>query len=56
VRVGDAWTTQVLPALQRSYAIPRFNGSAQGDAIAVSAVDRTGNESPVVLTRLPAAR
>ncbi|HUQ97867.1 MAG TPA: family 10 glycosylhydrolase [Gemmatimonadaceae bacterium] len=56
VRVGDAWTTQVLPALQRSYAIPRFVGSAQGDAIAVSAVDRTGNESAPTLTRLPAAR
>ena len=56
VRVGDAWTTQILPALQRSYLVPRFVGPAQGDAIAVSAVDRTGNESPPVITPLAAAR
>ena len=49
-RVGTDWTTEVLPGLQRFYMIPRIAGTVSADEIAVSAVDRNGNESaPVML-------
>jgi uncharacterized lipoprotein YddW (UPF0748 family) len=53
-RVGSDWTTDVVPGTQRFFAIPRVAGGAYADAVSVSAVDRTGNESaPVVMSLLP---
>ncbi|HEY3747174.1 MAG TPA: hypothetical protein VGL17_13070, partial [Gemmatimonadaceae bacterium] len=53
-RVGSDWTTDVVPGMQRFFAIPRLAGGAYADAVSVSAVDRTGNESaPVVMSLLP---
>jgi uncharacterized lipoprotein YddW (UPF0748 family) len=53
-RVGSDWTTDVVPGTQRFFAIPRVPGGAYADAVSVSAVDRTGNESaPVVMSLLP---
>jgi len=55
-RVGNDWTTDVVPGLQRFYMLPRLAGGAYADAVSVSAVDRSGNESaPVVITLAPAA-
>jgi uncharacterized lipoprotein YddW (UPF0748 family) len=49
-RIGTDWTTEVLPGLQRFYMIPRVAGGVSADEVAVSAVDRNGNESaPVML-------
>jgi uncharacterized lipoprotein YddW (UPF0748 family) len=53
-RVGDAWTTDVVPGLQRFYAIPRADSGAPANEVVVSAVDRTGNASaPVVVGLTP---
>jgi len=50
-RVGTDWTTDVIPGLQRFLMIPRpVIGAA--DEVAISAVDRSGNESTPVLTSL----
>jgi uncharacterized lipoprotein YddW (UPF0748 family) len=48
-RVGTAWTTQVLPRDQREVVLP---AGAQVNAVAVSAVDRLGNQSEPALGRL----
>ena len=49
-RVGNDWTTDVVPGLQRFYMIPRLAGGAYADVVSISAVDRSGNEStPVVM-------
>ncbi|MFL5465761.1 MAG: glycoside hydrolase family 10 protein, partial [Gemmatimonadaceae bacterium] len=53
-RVGADWTTDVLPGLQRFYMIPRPVGTVAADEIAVSAVDRNGNESAPALMGLQA--
>ena len=50
-RVGTDWTTDVIPGLQRFVTIPRPVIGAP-DELAVSAVDRSGNESTLVLTGL----
>jgi hypothetical protein len=53
-RVGNDWTADVVPGLQRFYTLPRLAGGAYADAVSVSAVDRSGNESaPVVLALTP---
>jgi uncharacterized lipoprotein YddW (UPF0748 family) len=51
-RVGTEWTTEVLPGLQRFYMIPRVAGGVAPDELAVSAVDRSGNESPPAIQAL----
>ena len=51
-RVGSDWTTEVVPGLQRFYMIPRLAGGQFPDEVAVSSVDRTGNESTPVLLPL----
>ena len=51
-RVGTDWTTEVFPGLQRFLMIPRSGNAAMADEIAVSAVDRNGNESAAVLLGL----
>ena len=55
-RVGNEWTTDVIPGMLRDYVVPRFAGGVQADAIAVSAVDRTGNESAPVISSLAVPR
>jgi hypothetical protein len=53
-RVGTAWTAEIFPGFQRSFKIPRTAGGASADEVAVSAIDRSGNESaPVLLGLLP---
>jgi uncharacterized lipoprotein YddW (UPF0748 family) len=55
-RVGNDWTADVVPGLQRFYILPRPAGGAYADAVSVSAVDRSGNESaPVIIALTPAA-
>jgi uncharacterized lipoprotein YddW (UPF0748 family) len=51
-RVGTDWTTEVVPGLQRFYTLPRLAGGVYADAVSVSAVDRSGNESVPVVTAL----
>jgi hypothetical protein len=52
-RVAGAWTTRLLPGWQRLHALT-FDGSTPvPDAVLVSAVDRSGNETRVVRPRLP---
>jgi hypothetical protein len=53
-RTGTEWTNDVVPGLQRFYTIPRAASGVAADELAVSAVDRTGNESaPVLLSLVP---
>ena len=50
-RTGADWSTDVIPGLQRFLMIPRpVIGAA--DEVAISAVDRNGNESAAALTSL----
>jgi hypothetical protein len=53
--VGNDWTADVVPGLQRFYMLPRLAGGAYADAVSVSAVDRSGNESAPVIMALPQA-
>jgi uncharacterized lipoprotein YddW (UPF0748 family) len=52
-RVGDEWTTDIVPGQQRFYMLPKLANGAYADAVSVSSVDRTGNESAAVLLDLP---
>jgi uncharacterized lipoprotein YddW (UPF0748 family) len=52
-RVGDEWTTDIVPGQQRFYTLPKLANGAYADAVSVSSVDRTGNESAAVLLDLP---
>src|ERR1700730_11972536 len=52
-RAGSDWRTEVVPGLQRFLILPRSSGGAAVDELAVSAVDRNGNESAPVLLGLP---
>jgi uncharacterized lipoprotein YddW (UPF0748 family) len=51
-RTGNEWRTEIVPGLQRFYILPRPAGSVTADELAVSAVDRNGNESAPVLLSL----
>lgn len=54
-RVGNDWTADVVPGLQRFYTLPRLAGGVYADAVSISAVDRSGNESaPVIMALTPA--
>lgn len=44
-RIGNSWVFEVLPAGQTSMKFPR-TGAGAPSVVAVSAVDRVGNESP----------
>jgi len=55
-RTGNEWRTEIVSGLQRFYILPRPAGSVAADELAVSAVDRNGNESAPVLLGLPAAQ
>jgi uncharacterized lipoprotein YddW (UPF0748 family) len=51
---GSDWSSEVVPGLQRFFMLPRAPGGTEPDAVSVSAVDRSGNESaPVVLMLTP---
>jgi hypothetical protein len=52
LRVGTDWTTEIFPGTQRSYVVRPFAGGVVSDAISVTSVDRTGNESAAVIQRL----
>jgi len=53
-RTGTQWTTDIVPGLRRSYAFPV--ASTSPDAVVVTAVDRTGNESAPVIAGVAPAR
>jgi hypothetical protein len=53
---GTDWTTDIIPAAERSVVITRFDNGGFADAVAVSAVDRTGNESPATVIPIPTPR
>ena len=53
-RVGNDWTTTVLPGPQTSFALPAQNGAAPLAEVAVSVVDRLGNQSPTQKIRFTA--
>lgn len=44
-RVGMEWTSVVLPGAKNSFAVPNRSGAAPIEEIAVSLVDRLGNQS-----------
>jgi hypothetical protein len=46
-RAAGRWTTDVLPAAQRTWTLPN-----NADEAAVSAVDRVGVEGPVATLRI----
>ncbi len=48
-RTGTEWTTLLLPGTQSSHMFAGGRTSAGPDEVAVSAVDRTGNESAIVV-------
>lgn len=48
LRFGETWYAEVVPAQQKQYFLLRGNPAALPDEIAVSAVDRHGNESAIV--------
>jgi uncharacterized lipoprotein YddW (UPF0748 family) len=51
---GSDWSSEVVPGLQRFFMLPRAPGGTEPDAVSVSAVDRSGNESaPVVVVLTP---
>jgi hypothetical protein len=51
-RTGTEWTTLLLPGSQLTHMFAGGNNSPGPDEVAVSAVDRTGNESAVVMAEL----
>ncbi|MGH9418447.1 MAG: hypothetical protein ACRD3J_00620, partial [Thermoanaerobaculia bacterium] len=48
-RAGPEWSTLLLPGTQLTHMFPGGRASAGPDEVAVSAVDRLGNESPIVV-------
>ena len=55
-RANGQWTTDIIPGFNRSYTFPRSVGPTVVDAVVVTAVDRTGNESAAVIVGLTPAR
>jgi len=49
-RFGDEWAVRLVPGVQHSYFVEGrgANGERLPDEVAVSAVDRAGQEGPVV--------
>ncbi len=56
IHAGNDWATEVVPGLQRFYMIRRYAGGIDPDAVSVSAVDRSGNESTAVVVGLTLSR
>jgi uncharacterized lipoprotein YddW (UPF0748 family) len=53
LRIGDQWFAEVVPATTTRYPLPRGKPSVMPVEVAVSAVDRSGNESALVRLELP---
>lgn len=51
-RSGGTWSSEILPAGIGSRRIPTGGSSGQIDQIAVSSVDRCGNQSPPTIVRI----
>ena len=51
-RRGGTWHTEVVPGWRQTVVLVEEDGGAPPDEIAVTAVDRVGNESPVVRLRV----
>src|SRR5205085_10885191 len=51
-RTGTEWTTVLLPGAQLTHMFSSGRNSPGPDNVAVSAVDRTGNESEIVSAQL----
>jgi hypothetical protein len=51
-RYSTDWRVDVYPGTQRFFMIPRPSSGNLADEIAVSAIDRVGNESQAVLKSL----
>lgn len=50
-RTGPEWTTLTIPGWQRTHMFAGGTGSPLPDEVAVSAVDRTGNESVTTIAK-----
>jgi hypothetical protein len=48
-RAADDWTIDVVPGAQQRYVIERTDAAPWPDEVAVSAVDRLGNEGPAMV-------
>jgi uncharacterized lipoprotein YddW (UPF0748 family) len=55
-RSQSDWTTEIIPGFKATYAFARTVGPSPVDAVVVTAVDRTGNESAPVIVGLTAPR
>ncbi len=55
-RRGGAWQAEIVPGLQRRYQLMRDPDAPWPTHVAVSAVDRAGNEGPAVVIRRWAAQ
>jgi uncharacterized lipoprotein YddW (UPF0748 family) len=51
-RYADTWRADIYPGTQRFFMIPKPSGGSGAEEIAVSAIDRVGNASAVVLKSL----
>ncbi len=52
-RSQSSWTTEIIPGFNATYAFPRTVGPSPIEAVVVTAVDRTGNESAPVIVGIP---
>jgi uncharacterized lipoprotein YddW (UPF0748 family) len=52
LREGGEWSTAILPGSQTSYPVEAKGKGGRPDRVAVSAVDRTGNQGPPAIERL----
>jgi hypothetical protein len=53
-RTGDIWATDIVPAGQTSRPLPASGEAASVSYVAISAVDRLGNQGPVTIAEVPA--
>jgi uncharacterized lipoprotein YddW (UPF0748 family) len=51
-RVGDVWTTEILPGAESSRLLEKDPASPKPDVVAISEVDRLGNQGPPALVRI----
>ena len=55
-RTQSDWTADIIPGFNSTYAFPRTLGATPVEAVVVTAVDRTGNESAPVIVGIGAPR
>jgi uncharacterized lipoprotein YddW (UPF0748 family) len=53
LRIGDEWFAEVVPATQKHYVLRRGKAAVVPVEVAITAVDRNGNESPVLRIAVP---